>query len=228
MKQFLTIIAIIFCVQINIFSQVISFNGGFSPNNLKGSHFGAKIDIFQKKKWTIGINYNLVKYTDIFSLPDINQPNLHIENTRDETFIDVPKLKRGTPIQFKERDFRPRDLFHRFSIFAGYYIMNNRDYRIAVYGGPHFSLNRSILYSIIKNSTQIIINEGDKPVELPYHDFQLFRNWDIGTGIRFDMEYKLFQNISFGINSQMFMDVIDEGIDFMIGGVLTYNFNNED
>ncbi len=225
MKHLISIFIFSVFIQFNIFSQVISFNGGFKPNNLKGSHFGAKIDVFQKKKWSIGINYNLVKYTDIFAQPNITQPNLHIENTKDKTFIKFKELKRGVPIQFNDRDFRPRSLYHRFSLFVGYNIVNNNNFRVAIYGGPHFSILRDILYYNLKNPTPITINQGDTPIDLPYHDFQIFNEWDIGPGVRLDLEYKVFQNISFGVNSLMFMDVIGEGIDLMVGGVLSYNFN---
>lgn len=210
-----------------MFSQIISFNGGFKPNNLKGTHFGAKADIFQKGKWLFGINYNMVNYKDIFSRLNIIQPNLHIENKRDETFIDLPDLKRGIPLQFNEVDYRPRDLSHRFSIFVGCQIVENRNFRIVLYGGPHLSLNRSVLYSIIKIHAPIVVNEGDELIYLPYHDFQVYRFWDIGIGSRIDVEYKILQNISIGINSQMFFDAIGEGIDLMVGGVVTYNFNKE-
>ena len=208
----------------NSHSQSFTFHGGVRPNNLLGSHFSVKVDLIKRDRSFLALNMSLVKYMDSFANPDIMQPNFHIENTRDVTFMDLPKLNRGYAIQKNEIDFRPRDLIHRFSIFYGYDFLPSTTFVARVYMGPHLSLSRSILYWTAKGFTPVIVNEGDSPMILPFHDFQIYRSWDIGLGSRVDIGYKILGNVDVGLSSQIFFDMIQEGIDLIIGGGITYHF----
>ena len=71
--------------------------------------------------------------------------SFHIENERDQTFIYFPELRKGNIIQMNERDFRPRDLIHRFSLFAGYELFNAKDFTAKAFLGPHYSSRRTIM-----------------------------------------------------------------------------------
>ena len=211
----------------SLISQSFTFHGGIKPNNLLGTHLSVKGDLIKKQKWIYSINYSFVKYKDMFSIPRNLQPNFHIENERDQTFIYFPELRRGNIIQMNERDFRPRDLIHRFSLFAGYELFNAKDFTAKAFLGPHYSSRRTIMYYNAYNFAEVIVNKGDEIKVIPYHDFQIFRTWDIGLGGRIDAEYKVFKNVFLGISGQMYFDVIGEGIDLIVGGGLSYHFNIE-
>lgn len=227
MKIFILIIAVFTLVSTHSLpAQSFTFHGGVSPNNLKGTHLSFKADVLQKKKWLYTVNYSLVKYVDSYAHPNISQPGFHIENKRDRTFIDLPELDRGMSIQYNERDFRPSFLNHRFSLFLGYEVISNSNFSVKGYLGPHFSVQREILYYISYNFTPVEVNEGDETIILPYHDFQIYRYWDIGPGARVDADYWVFQNVSLGLSSQMYFDLLGEGIDLIVGGGITYKFNS--
>jgi len=206
------------------YCQSFTFQGGIKPNNLLGTHFSVKADVLKKGKWIYSLNYSLVKYKDSFAKPGNKQPNFHIENERDQTFIPFPGLDRGFPIQKEDRDFRPRDLFHRFSVFLGRELYDDNNFSVKVFLGPNLSLDRNILYYIAYDFTEVTINEGDEVQIIPYHDLQIYRDWDIGIGGRVDLEYKVFKNVYIGVGSQMYFDLIGEKIDLIVGGGLTFNF----
>lgn len=220
------IIGIIILAFTDIFSQSFTFHGGIKPNNLKGSHFSVKANLLQKNKSSFSFNYSLVKYTDSYAKPNIIQPNFHIENKRDITFINFPELNRGIAVQNNDRDFRPSSLNHRISLFYGYEIPATKSLILNGYLGPHASLCRMIQYYISYDFANVIINEGDSVKVLPYHDYQIYRYWDLGIGARMDVSYKVFQNVDLGISSQIYFDMIGEAIDLILGGGLTYHFTN--
>jgi hypothetical protein len=211
----------------SLWCQSFTFHGGIKPNNLLGTHFSAKADVIEKHKWLYSINYSFVKYKDMFSHPRNLQPNFHIENKRDQTIFPFQQLRRGTIIQVNERDFRPRDLIHRFSLFMGYKFIDSPDFTVKVFCGPHYSTARNILYYIAYNDAEVIVNQGDVTRTIPYHDFQVFRTWDIGIGGRMDAEYKVFKNVHIGLSGQMFFDAMGESIDLILGGGISYHFNIE-
>ena len=138
MKQLPLLIPFIFLLSAqSIQSQTISISGGIRPNNLRGSHFGAKIEYPVKQRWSLALNYQMVKYTDIFALPSFTGTGFHKEYKQDQTIIPFKELDRGVPIQFKELDWRPAIFNHSFSFLLGYSIINNRNFRISIYLGPH-------------------------------------------------------------------------------------------
>jgi hypothetical protein len=204
--------------------QCFTFHGGFKPNNLKGSHLSVKSDIFKRKSFIYSVNYSLVKYTDSYAIPNNKQPNFHIENKRDKTIFDFPELQRGFPIQINERDFRPSSLNHRFSLFIGYEFLKNKSFLLEFYLGPHFGISRTIQYYIAYDFAEVVVNEGDDIKILPYHDYQIYRFWDLGLGARIDIGYKLFKNVKIGMSGQIFNDMIGEAIDLVIGGGISYSF----
>ena len=208
-----------------ITGQTFTFHSGIRPNNLKGGHFSMKADILKKKRWIYTINYSLVKYIDSYAQPNIKQPNFHIENKRDHTFINFPELDRGKVIQISERDFRPSSLNHRFSLFLGFDLFISKKISSEIYIGPHFGLSRTIQYYIAYNVAEVIVNEGDNIQVLPYHDYQVYRFWDLGLGARTDFGYKIFRNVELGLSGQIYNDVIGGSLDLIIGGGITYNFN---
>lgn len=220
---FIQIGFILFIYQ-GVYCQSFTFHGGIKPNNLLGSHFSVKADLIKKKKSSFSISYSLVKYVDSYAKPNINQPNFHIENKRDITFIPFSELKRGLPLQYNDRDFRPSSLNHRFSFLYGYKILSSNSLFINVYLGPHISFDRTIMYYIAYDFANVIVNEGDTVKVLPYHDYQIYRFWDIGFGARLDVSYKVFQNVDLGISGQIYNDMIGGTIDLIIGGGLTYHF----
>lgn len=219
-------VAVALIVTFSANAQAVTFHGGVRPNNLKGTHWSLKVDVIQKRKWLYTANYSLVKYTSSYARNNVSQPGFHIENKRDRTFIDLPKLDRGTSIQYNELDFRPSFLNHRFSLFLGYEVISNSNFSLKGYLGPHFSVQREILYFISYNFAEVKVNEGDETIILPYHDFQIYRYWDIGPGARVDADYLVFQNVSLGVSSQMYFDLLGEGIDLIVGGGVTYKFNS--
>lgn len=223
--KFILIIFIILLYHKN-YCQSFTFHGGIKPNNLKGSHFSVKSEIVKKKKSMFTINYSLVKYVDSYAKPNIIQPNFHIENLKDKTFIEFSKLKRGFPLQKKDRDFRPSSLNHRFSFFYGYELFTTKSFLFQGYLGPHVSFNRTIQYYIAYDFANVIVNEGDVVKVLPYHDYQIYRFWDIGLGARIDVGYKVFENVHLGLSGQLYNDMIGGAIDLTIGGGLTYYFTN--
>lgn len=208
----------------NAFSQSFTFHGGIKPNNLLGSHLSVKADLINKNKSKFSVNYSLVKYVDSYAKPNINQPNFHIENKRDITFISFPELNRGFVLQNKERDLRPFSLNHRFNFFYGYELLSTKSFLIHGYFGPHVSLSRTIQYYIAYDFANVIVNEGESSRILPYHDYQIYRFWDIGLGLRIDVSYKIFENVDLGLSSQIYNDMIGGAIDLIIGGGLTYHF----
>jgi len=203
--------------------QSFSFHGGYRPNNLIGTHFSVKADVYSTKKWTFATTYTLVKYQDWPANLD-SKVGFHIQNDNDQTIIPFPELKRGYAFQNQERDRRPRNLYHRFSLFAGYKFLNNKHFITNLYFGPHLSLNRTILSNVTSENAPVILNEGDDEKIFSYTDYQIYRSWDVGVGSRLEAEYKLFQNVSIGLSSQMFFDVLQEGIDLVVGGGITYHF----
>lgn len=147
-------------------------------------------------------------------------------NKRDKTLFNLPELRRGYIIQSGDRDFRPRDLWHRLSFFAGYKFIDSKNISTNLYLGPHLSLGRSILDNVSDEDAPMILFEGEELQMLPYNDFQILRSWDVGMGARLEAEYKLFQNVSIGFSSQMFFDFLQEGIDLIVGGGITYHFSS--
>lgn len=226
MKVYLFFVNFLFLINFNINCQTISISVGNRPNNLRGSHFSSKIDIYQRDKWLFGINYSFIRYTDSYAKPNQINPLLHRENKRDETLINFPELNRGYSIQSMERDFRPRDLIHRISLLSGFEIINNKNFKINTYAGPHYSFIREIYYYIAYDFAPITINEGDEPILIQYHDFQIYRSWDIGIGVRNEVDYKLFNNLYVGMNGQLYLNILTESLDLIVGGGITYNFNN--
>ncbi len=210
----------------NNYCQSFTFHGGIKPNNLLGSHFSLKADIIKNKKSLFSANYSFVKYVDSYAKPNITQPNFHIENKRDKTLLDFPQLNRGFPVQKNDRDFRPSSLNHRFSLYYGYELLSNKSLLICGSLGPHVSFSRTIQYYIAYDFANVIINEGDVVKVVPYHDYQIYRFWDIGIGARIDISYKVFENVDLGISGQIYNDMIGGAIDLIIGGGLTYHFTN--
>lgn len=219
-------IVLILLLNHNSYCQSFTFHGGFRPNNLQGSHLSVKANLLKKNKSIFSVNYSLVKYVDSYAKPNIVQPNFHIENKRDVTFVSLPELKRGLPIQKNNRDFRPSSLNHRFGLFYGYEVYDNKSFSVCGYLGPHASFSRTIQYYIAYDFANVIVNEGEEIKVLPYHDYQIYRFWDIGLGARIDLSYKAFENVHLGLSSQLYSDVIGGAIDLIVGGGLTYQFTN--
>lgn len=226
MKIFLFVLMslLMFTISKDLCAQSFSFHGGFKPDFSPGSHFSIKCDIRQNGRWKLAVNYALVKFTYTYAKPNVGI-GLHLENKRDQTIIDFPELDRGYVIQKKEIDLRPREIYHHFSIFIGYNLLNSDDFISNIYLGPHFSLNRDIDYDLSSEIATITINDGDEPKNIYYNDYAIYRSWDLGIGSRIELEYKLFQNVSIGLSSQMFFDILEEGIDLILGGGMTYHFS---
>lgn len=208
-----------------MYSQIIGINGGIMPNGLKGTHWGARIELPLKNKFNISLNYNLVKYTDFFSVFG-NFNLLHKEYKNDQTLIPYKEFDRGNPIQSTDNDFRPRDLNHCFALLLGYQLINNKHLYSSVKIGPHISFYRTYYHAYTVGSATIQFTENSDPVPLSYYDYEIFRSWDIGPTGRIDLEYKLFDNVSIGLMSIMYMDIIGEGIDLCAGLSLNFNFSN--
>lgn len=199
------------------FAQTFTFHGGVRPNNLYGSHLSVNAEIIKHKKFTYTLNYAFVKYTiHHFNNPNL-QPRFHIVNAGDKTIYDFPQLDRGYPIQKDISDFRPRDMNHRFSIFVGYSFIDSKYFTVNLQAGPHFSIQRTILDHVTWDHAETIINEGNDIVILPYLDFQIYRHWDIGIGSRLDIKYNILDNLAIGTSSQIYFDMIGEGIDLIVG-----------
>lgn len=226
MRQIQLLVLFVFMLSSTLLhSQIISISGGIRPNNLRGSHFGAKIEYPVKKRWSLALNYQMVKYSDIFALPSFTGTGFHKEYKQDKTIIPFKELNRGIPIQFRKLDWRPAIFNHSFSFMLGYSIMDNRNFRISIYLGPHLSFDRDYYHSFSVNPATLIITENSEPVSLPYFDYEIFRSWDIGPGVKVEVEYKLFENVAIGAMGIIQMDVISEGIDLSVGGILSYYFN---
>ena len=209
----------------NLYGQTFSFQAGVRPNNLKGSFLTAELEVVKLKRINFSVLYNFLKYTDSFANINPSQPTFHLENTRDRLFIEVPSLHRGIPIQFNEIDLKPRDLIHRIGLYAGYDVVNNRNFYLKVGCGLHYSQVRKILWYYSYEFATVEISQGDDPIVVPYNDYQVYNRWDIGGGILLRGEYKIFKNVSIGINSSIFFDVIAGGIDLVNGIGITYHFN---
>lgn len=226
MKPYYFLFIFLFFINVDLHSQSFSFHGGYRPNNLKGTHFSAKVNVYKYKKWTFATSVTFVKYQTFLSGPDrVNGIGLHVEQKGDKTFINFPQLNRGYIIQSMETDFRPMDLNHRFSLFGGYTFVDNSNFLVNMYFGPHISLSRLILDNLTKDRVILIREENGQEEILPYNDYQIYRSWDAGIGTRVEAEYKVFQNVSIGLSSQMFFDVLQEGIDLVVGGGVSYHFN---
>jgi len=205
-------------------SQSFSFHGGYSPLYAIGTHYSAKADIVNGKKWVYAINYSLIKYTS-FDGSISERVGLHQVNENDKALIDFPEFNRGYPSQDQEQDRRPDNLVHRFSLFGGYKLLNNKDFIVKIYSGPHFTMDRTILSNLTADISQITLNEGDSPQPIRYNDFQVLRSWDVGIGGRAEAEYKLFQNVSIGVSSQMFFDLLQGFCALVFSGGITYHFS---
>jgi len=208
-----------------MYSQLIGINGGIMPNGLKGTHFGSRIEFPLKDKFNISLNYNLVKYTDFFAVFG-NFNLLHKEYKNDQTLIPYKEFDRGIPIQSTDQDFRPSDLNHSFAILFGYQLINNKHLSSSIKIGPHISFYRTYYHSFTVGSATIQFTENSEVIPLSYYDYEIFRSWDIGPTGRIDIEYKLFENVSIGLMSIMYMDIIGEGIDLCAGLSLNFNFSN--
>jgi hypothetical protein len=224
--KYLIGLIVILLASLDIHGQSFSFQTGPSPNNLRGAFLCMKSDILQKGKWNYALSYSLVKYTDSEAWPNNVQPNFHIENLRDETILPFPELRRGRAIQINERDFRPRDLHHRFSFWLGYDFINNDDFIIKAYSGFHYGMFRYILWNVAASNTPVIFEEGQEIQLIPHHGYQIFQEWDIGLGVAIEIEYKLFENFSIGLNARFFNDFIVGGSDMLLGAGVSYYFNH--
>ena len=224
------IYTVLICLSTTIFqqsfAQTFTFHGGIRPNNLVGRHLSVNAEIIKHKKFTYAINYAFVKYIDDFTSFEVKQPRYHIENVGDRTFIDFPQLNRGYPIQKNITDFRPRDIIHTFSIFVGYSFIDSKYFAVNLQAGPHFSMRRNILYNVAWDHAETIINEGDEITIIPFHDYQIYRYWDIGMGSRLDLKYKIMKNLAIGTSGQIYFDLIGESIDLIVGAGISLNFNN--
>lgn len=206
-------------------SQVIGLNGGISPNGLKGTHFGSRIEFPLYKKFNISLNYQLVKYTDFYAEPS-RDGILHKEYKNDILLIPYKEFNRGIPIQIKDFDFRPKTLNHSFAILLGYQIFGYQNLSFLIKIGPHISFERHYNHSFSVNPATIKFTENSTQIQFPYYDYEIFRSWDIGPTGRLDFEYKLFENVSIGLMSIMYMDIISEGVDLCGGLSINFNFSN--
>lgn len=219
----LLVVPLFFAIS-DVSGQSFSFHGGFSPLYTIGTHFSVKADIVNSNKWVYAINYSLLKYTSV-NISISKRVGLHQVNETDKTLIDFLEFNRGYPIQDQEVDKRPENLVHRLSLFGGYKLVDNKDFIVKIYGGPHFTMDRTILSNLTADISQITINEGDNPQPIRYTDFQVYRSWDVGFGGRAEAEYKLFQNVSIGVSSQMYYDLLLGFKALVFSGGVTYHFS---
>lgn len=220
-KRILSCLILISIINSQSHGQSFTFHGGVRPNNLEGTNFSVRADILAKNRWIYGVNLSLVKYVDSYALSNLPQPNFHIENERDQTIIEFPQLERGFSRQKNERDFRPSSLNHRLSLFVGYRCPISQLLSLSVFAGPHFSVSRTIQHHLSYKFAEVIINPGEEIQILPYHDYQVFRNWDVGPGVRLDLDYSIFQNLKLGVSSQLMGDVVGGAIDLFVGAGVT-------
>lgn len=208
-----------------IVGQSFSFHGGYGLGRHWGTNFSVKADIVKKPKWMYSVCYSLVKQVDNRAHPRAFV-GFHIVNQRDKTFKDFPELDRGVAIQSADRDPRPSILSNRFSLLTGYKSLDTKGFLCHIYFGPHFLMDRTILDNVFQEFTTIIENPGEQEKILPYQDWQIYRSWDIGLTSRLEIEYKLFQNVSVGMSSQIAFDILQEGIS-LVGGVgVTFHFSD--
>jgi hypothetical protein len=224
MKHLYILISFILTYSDIISSQVIGINGGNYPNGLKGTHFGSRFELPLFKKINISLNYQLVKYTDIFAEPSRNLI-LHKEYKNDLPLILYKEFERGIPIKVMDIDFRPKILNHSYSILFGYQIFTNSSLSSSIKIGPHISFGRYYNHSFSVNPATIQFTQGSDQIVFQYYDYEIFRSWDLGPTGRIDIEYKIFENISIGLMSIMYMDIIDEGVDLCGGISLSFNFS---
>lgn len=208
------------------FGQSFTISGGYRPTNLLGTHFSFKSEIVNYRKITYGIGYSMVKYKDMFRGPRDGRPRLHIEDKGDKTIFDFPELDRGTALQTNDRDFRPKTINHRFSLYAGLNLVDNKNYRIAASVAPHLLIARQTLWYLAYEFAEFTFNEGDEVKIVQYNDYQTYRDWDIGGSVRVDCEYKVLDNIALGVSGQIFSDFALGGIGVIYGVSITLDFNN--
>ena len=221
--RFLTVFFFYFLINFT-YSQSFSFHGGYGLGRHWGTHFSAKCDIINTQKITFALNYTMVKTLDNRAWSN-DVVSLHKINRNDKTLFEFSEFERGIGLQKNAKDPRPTNISHRFSFYTGYKLFRSNDFHLNVYLGPHFFIDRTILDNVTTQTPGIIVKNGDDRIELHYSDFQIYRSWDLGIGSRVEVEYNLFKNVSLGLSSQMFFDVLQEGIDLIVGGGISYHFN---
>lgn len=198
-------------------SQSFSFYGGIKPSgNVKGTHLSIKTDLPYKNKWKYAVEYSLIRFTDSWFAVTDSTNLLHIENKRDNSILDLPELKRGIPIQFREVDFKPFILIHRFSLLAGYTLLDNTYFHLTTYAGLFAGIHRLYVDHVSSSTIDITFNKGGTPRTIYYHDYQIYRDLLLGPAVRIDAEYKLFENVYIGLDIQAYLN-IQGGADYTIG-----------
>lgn len=221
-SSFIAVLLIIY-FSTNSFCQSFTFHAGVDPTTLT-TNFTFKADVVKRGRWLVTGNYTFSKLVTSFDNPNITQPQFHIENKGDITFIDLKELKRGYPLQFKNIDNKPSELHHTFGLLFGYSFLQSRDFHAAIYAGPHLSLSRQILWYNAYDFAKVTVNEREAARTISYHDYQVFRKWDFGGGTRLDLEYYLFENLAIGVSGNYYIDINQGGYILLFGGGITYNF----
>ena len=224
LKIHLTILLILIFFKFNLLGQSFSLSGGIKPNNLEGKHIAFLIKKNIKRKFSLSVEYRMVKYVDnFFDNKNEPEPGFHKEYKNDKTFISFQELNRGYVFKDNSEEFRAKDFNHSFSTYAGYDFLKNKNFILTAMIGPHISFSRYVTYYY--NSNAIVqINFDSEILNVPYFDYAITRTWDLGLGTRIDAQYLLFKNLSVGINSSIKMDFFAESIDLVYGALLSIHF----
>lgn len=232
MKQIITLLVILAWGHI-LAAQSVTVGGGPSPNGLRGTHFNATFEWDRDDKFFFVGSYQMIKYTDNWSNATRRPaPSLHQEYREDldQAIIPFDELDRGIILQESDAAFVPRDFYHRFGFLLGYRVFEWRDFELMAMAGPHFSLNRSVLYNFSFPNTiaRITLPGTDEPVPVEYHDYQIYRDWSLGPTVRADLRYSVFDNVALGIHHMYSADLLAGGWDLVWGGSLTFNFSTDE
>lgn len=220
-----------FCVlSTTVMAQSVSIGGGYRPNRAPGNHFNASVEQQWRGRFVFAAHYQMIKYTDFFQNARRPQPSLHKEYKEDETILPFPELDRGVHLQRGDPEFRPRDFYHHFGLLVGYQVLEWRDFNLVAFGGPHFSLNRSYYYNWEVPITIASYYRPDTGEEVPvqYHDYQIYRTWDLGLTARADLRYALFENLAVGVHYIWSADLLGGGWDLAWGGTVAFNFGTHE